>query len=623
MFFKKGIIHLRAENIFLLFSIVFGFLFAVITPPFQVPDEVNHLYRAYQVSDGKFISIKQNGRVGGYVPESLVLFAESFKKLPYNPYSKVNGDYIRATKNIKLQEDKVVFKDFPNTAYYSPVSYIPQAITIRILRYADCSPYYLLYVTRLITLGFWILVVFMAIRMMPFQTWLLAFLALLPMSLSVNSSISADVVTNGLSFLFIAYALNLAIVRNEFLKRDMVILSLLIVLLASAKLVYVVLVFLFLFIPVSRLTSLKNYLFVFTIILFLGFGSAFLAKKNIDKIYTSSANYNKEYIEDATIGHQADMTKQMDYIMENKILTIKHFILSFGHEFWYMTKSYIGLLGWADTPLPDWFIAINYGVIFFLAIFAFNEQKKITARQKSILLGVAILAIFLIMLSQYLTWVPVGGNRVYPLQGRYFIPVFPLVFLIFGNNKRWIHDTYIRIVFILFFLFSGLFSTSKLYSRFYFNYSLEKQWEVFRDIDISGTNDIFIVQKNDTIAISKAVEVSDENAYSGQFSVKLTQNHPYGFSHAIYNAQKGDRIVVSVWCYGRAGKIVFSEFVENGIYYENSRAYIREASGWRYIECEFFVPRDMIGNELRVYAWNDTSEEIYLDDFKITYNRRK
>jgi len=39
------------EKVFLIVGILFGTLFLLITPPFQVPDEPNHFSRAFHVSE--------------------------------------------------------------------------------------------------------------------------------------------------------------------------------------------------------------------------------------------------------------------------------------------------------------------------------------------------------------------------------------------------------------------------------------------------------------------------------------------------------------------------------------------------------------------------------------------
>ena len=290
--------NIPAHNIFLIFALFFGLIYSIITPPFQVPDEINHFYRAYQISGGNFHAVKKNDRVGGYIPESLVLFSNLFRKFQLNSFCKLNSEYI---KKISLQPDKTIFKDFPNSALYSPVSYIPQSTAICVFRLFKWTPFHLLYAARIATLIFWVLLVYFSIRIMPVQKWLIVFLALLPMSLSINSSLSADVVTNGLSFFLIAYISKIAFTDKNFTKKDLIIISIFIVLLGFAKLLYVLLIFLFLIIPVSKFKSFKEYFIVFGLLIILGLGSAVIGKKSIDKLYTPYEKYNMQYRDDVII----------------------------------------------------------------------------------------------------------------------------------------------------------------------------------------------------------------------------------------------------------------------------------------------------------------------------------
>jgi hypothetical protein len=43
----------------------------ILTPPFQAPDEVQHFYRAFQLSDLRIRAEVQNGISGGTLPDSL------------------------------------------------------------------------------------------------------------------------------------------------------------------------------------------------------------------------------------------------------------------------------------------------------------------------------------------------------------------------------------------------------------------------------------------------------------------------------------------------------------------------------------------------------------------------
>ena len=60
------------------YILLFGLLFALLIPPFQSPDEPNHFYRAWQVSEGHFFPEKKGDRLGGMLPASLMQVYDSF-----------------------------------------------------------------------------------------------------------------------------------------------------------------------------------------------------------------------------------------------------------------------------------------------------------------------------------------------------------------------------------------------------------------------------------------------------------------------------------------------------------------------------------------------------------------
>ena len=245
----KNLSQVKPSSFFLMVSLITGITFLIITPPFQVPDEINHFYKSYQISDGKFLSETKNDRLGGYIPKSFVETTKPFLGLRWNMNSKANFKTIYHQFSIPLNEDDKIFIDFPNTALYSPVSYLPQAFSIFILKNLNFSPIFIFYGSRLFTLLVWIICIWFAIKITPVYKWLITLLALLPMSIFTNMSISADVVTNILAFLLIAYFLKLAFGDKKIDLKNLLILVGLSVLLASAKLVYSPIILLFMLIP--------------------------------------------------------------------------------------------------------------------------------------------------------------------------------------------------------------------------------------------------------------------------------------------------------------------------------------------------------------------------------------
>jgi uncharacterized membrane protein len=458
--------QIKPEIFFVLLSSLFGLAFLVITPPFQVPDEINHFYRAYQISEGHWIAEQKDQRVGGVIPKSLENITRPFIYIRWNSNEKTTGKIILEMFAVPLFPEEKCFMDFPNTGIYSPVTYLPQAFSIFISRKLGLPPLYIFYLARLFALAFWILSIFLAIKLIPFYKWVFTLLALLPMSIFINMSLSADVVTNSLTFVFIAFIFHLIYVRQKVTKKTYCLTLLLSALIASAKLVYTPVVLLFLLIPRDKFISRKVFYIQTGALLLTVFCSGLVLAKSMNTLYIPYENYNPHFRDNATLMQCANMYKQMDYIMHHGIYLWHVFARSMVQTFDMYFKGYIGTFGWLDTQLPLWLTYISYTVLLITVLADHNTNIRISLRYKSILFISAILCLALILLSLHLTWDCIGGDVIATIQGRYLIPVFPLLFIIFYNTSI----NYVRLVaplILTFALFILSFSTYILYQRYY------------------------------------------------------------------------------------------------------------------------------------------------------------
>ena len=111
--------------------------------------------------------------------------------------------------------------------------------------------------------------------------------------------------------------------------------------------------------------------------------------------------------------------------------------------------------------------------------------------------------------------------------------------------------------------------------------------------------------------------------FPGQFSVKLSNQNPYGFTNIIYNAKKGDLIKVSVWRLGKSGSIVYSEFKNGGVYdCVLKKSLKKKIQGGVISGAEFFVPNNLPGAELRIYVlfnngFKDSGLTLMILNFRI------
>ena len=63
--------------------------------------------------------------------------------------------------------------------------------------------------------------------------------------------------------------------------------------------------------------------------LLMGFGAASTWKSHIDSFYTSYLDYNEQHRDHVTLGYQADMNLQKEFIQENKLFVVGVFASSY------------------------------------------------------------------------------------------------------------------------------------------------------------------------------------------------------------------------------------------------------------------------------------------------------
>jgi uncharacterized membrane protein len=455
--------NIRAERFFVFAGSIFGILFLFITPPFRVPDEPNHFYRAWQISEGGFQSVKQDNRVGGYLPSSLDKIRFPFFHLATTEDLMQKG-VVDSVLNIQLESSQTEFYDFNNTAMYSPVCYLPSSLAILIFRHAEAPPLYAFYAARVFTLFLWICFIFLAIRTIPVYKWLLCLLALLPMSLFINMAVSADVVTNAICFLFIAVVINYAKGEGVLAVRKIIYLGVVVFLIASVKMAYAPLLLLLLMIPGHRFKSKKDHALKISLLAGLGILVLIFWNIRLNTLYISYENYHPDFRDRAALMDGADMTRQISYILHHGPYLLKVFGTSLVSAFDLYFYSYIGNFDWLIINLPPWFAYSTYLLILAVALFENGRHKIISYPDKTLLTVCFITMIALVLLSQLLIWVRVGGNHIDNIQGRYLIPCMPLLFMLFNSGYSFKHLASVTAILIT----TGLLYTLSILYSYYF-----------------------------------------------------------------------------------------------------------------------------------------------------------
>ena len=414
-----------------------GLVYALLLPPFQSPDETAHFYRTAHLASGHLMAEKTaDQRLGGQLPKSLPELYQPFAKLRYHYEAKANRANFKAAWQLPLKPLDTSFVDFPNVGYYAPFPYLFQAGAMRILLTFECRPMLLFYAGRFSTLAIWLALVLASLRLMPFFEKPIAWLALLPSSLFLHASLTGDAVTNGLCFWLLAALLSLIFTEKKmaetprWLKAGIFISSAMI---ALSKPVYFPLVLLVWLVPKSKFRHPAEF-YVFA-------GGLCLANLALlgwwyqyaGGLFIPYDDYNPQFREGVQLNEGVQPHVQLAFVLAHPIGFFKTAVLSYLESAPATLAHYFGKFGWEKNYLPGWLIGLLFFATTWVSVSDLTAVGRLKIKHRLSFFTIALAMMGALALVLYMQWMPVGADRVMALSGRYFFPVFPVLFFAVGG----------------------------------------------------------------------------------------------------------------------------------------------------------------------------------------------
>lgn len=401
---SKYLIHKQ----YLILSIPICLFMIILTPLYLGNDEIEHFGRAYELSNGKLISSNIDGWPATKVPQILVNMKS------YN-YRDMRDNFY---KDFELTETKNINMEF--TAVYSIFSYVPQIVGIWGARLFSLSLFILPYICRIVQSIFCILLVYNAIKIIPFGKNILFLISFLPPFVQSMTLISADASLICCSILFIAKILQIVYEKKKYEKSDIMILLLLSAIISISKLVYFPLSLLLLLIPskLGKKNNLKIVIFIILFSLIITFVWNMIASLSL----LSGQGINVGYYINHYLSHPLELIQ----------ITIYTFYNQFGN---FISDLFGGINDWADNKIYDStiFPILFIGLYIYLII---NGQNKLRKNDKYMITAILIITYLLISITLLFTCTPVYYKEILGIQGRYFIPFLLPIYLIFANKKK-------------------------------------------------------------------------------------------------------------------------------------------------------------------------------------------
>jgi uncharacterized membrane protein len=134
----------------------------------------------------------------------------------------------------------------------------------------------------------------------------------------------------------------------------------------------------------------------------------------------------------------------------------------------FMYESYIGVLGWLDTRLPDFIYWSYLLVLILVALVDCQPNIRIDAWQKILFMFTSLLAFLFVAAGQWITWTPLNAHKVSGIQGRYLIPIVPSIVLGFYNQKLEKDTKAVKVFVPAYLVVVLVFTVASIIKRFYF-----------------------------------------------------------------------------------------------------------------------------------------------------------
>ncbi len=404
-------------------------LFALITPPFQSPDESQHYLKAVALAEGKILAERRGDEVGATVPDEVLQLRESDfpAETPGVPVRFTAGQLAKAW-SADADRPGEGFGFYPNIANYSPTLYAPQALGIWLGEAVGLPRLGGFYLARLINSGAALLLLVLALRLMPFgQTALLA-VAALPTTCYQAGSASPDAMINAMAFTGLALALRFGLSGSH--RQGPAAVYVMAPLLALAKGVYLPLMAAGLQPRANRADRRPLHLIGAMAIAALIFVFWMKANGGSQVLYTIVSRKTGETTT------TAPMAEQLAVILHDPAGYLKVLASSMRERAPVYALQIVGRFGWNTILMP--LAAYPLALLMLGSGVLSGSGTRFGVIQRLWWLLIALGCVLLVETALYLTGTPLGADFVQGVQGRYFLPVLPLALLaLMPRNSVW------------------------------------------------------------------------------------------------------------------------------------------------------------------------------------------
>jgi hypothetical protein len=449
----------RPDHLFAVLGPIGCAVFLLINPPLQSADESGHLIRAWLLSDGQWMPDIVDGVAAGRFPKDLRLAGPDLG----NTSNRLDPRLLAQWREIRIDASALTTKKFQGVGIHSTVPYIPQAIGLWIARWFTDYAVAFIHAGRLANAIICGGLVWLAIRLAGRFGWAFLAVALLPQFLHQLSSLSADALTNAMAFLGAAIIFHWRETKHGPIPGwQQAGYVGVVTLLAWCKSVYFGWPILLLLVPTERFGSARRRVTLFVVAAGLAFGS-FLLWSQLVKAYWPDPH--------SMTGDVVSRSQQLALVTANPIWFLDSIIRSLVRFHQPLVTQLVGTFCFANVPLPPFAVFVCVGMlsIGLFAVRVEGESRPLSLRERGIPVSLFAASFVLTCLGLYLWWTPLGSRYIEGIQGRYLLPLLPLLAIACDARRLPVLPKDWRVTLVIGVTAIGLYATSAwtIWNRFY------------------------------------------------------------------------------------------------------------------------------------------------------------
>ncbi len=453
---------------FLMTALIFGCFIVFFLPPFRGLDEASHIYRITQLSEPDIFIEKSPIGYSHSIPDDIheLNINEFTQKTRSTFFDSIERRIESGTRESASSTHQL----FEGSGTYSPFIYthlLPVGLIAKLTN-MNAYPYVLL--LRLVNLALFLAVVYVCLKIIPTGKWLIVTISLLPMSIHQAATVSADVILYGSILIVISLVVKFlySYKKNSKFKPKralLVCLFLASIALCIGKPGYFILLAPLFILPFSLFGTRSNK-YIFIISLFT-ISFAFIAGWNLALSNAGLSGAVESFRLRVDGGELYGLQKVLNMTLLQPWQGLQFFGNSFirsiditlpsilggnyNNSSNFIISNFTGQFASLGIHLPVWTsFTVLLALIF--SFCGFSTKRHLVNFQAKIIILLAIVAQFLLIYFLFwVTWTPTYYNFIQGLQGRYFIPLLPLLIFLLPKKSifSWSDAKSLKILIVL------------------------------------------------------------------------------------------------------------------------------------------------------------------------------